>query len=55
MSISRHIDEYLAVKGIEECDEVVPESECQVFDGRVAKPSQELDHVREQVKGLLEG
>ncbi|QTH59388.1 hypothetical protein J5O04_11400 [Corynebacterium hindlerae] len=53
MSISRHIDEYVADHGIAQSDEVVPESECQVFDGMVADSDQKLAKLRERVADVL--
>lgn len=53
MSISRHVDLYLADRGIEQNDEVVPESECQVFDGQVANTPENLEQLREFVAALL--
>lgn len=53
MSISRHIDEYVAEHGITPSDEVVPENEFQVFDGAVADSVQKLAEVRENVAKML--
>ncbi|MEJ5928664.1 hypothetical protein WG915_08555 [Corynebacterium sp. H128] len=54
MSISRHIDEYLAERGIVQSDAVVPESECQVFDGDVELPGESLEQVRGLVLEVLD-
>ncbi|QGU01430.1 hypothetical protein CKALI_02710 [Corynebacterium kalinowskii] len=54
MSISRHIDDYIADRGIKENDEVVPESECQVFDGQVLSEEDRLENARAVVAQLLE-
>lgn len=55
MSISRHIDAYLADRGIAESDEVIPESECQEFSGAVVTDSLHLERVRALVADLMEG
>ncbi|MEJ5998298.1 hypothetical protein [Corynebacterium sp. H130] len=53
MSISRHVDAFLAAGGIEQSDEVVPENECQIFSGQVADSEAELAQAREFVATLL--
>lgn len=37
MSISMHLDEYMARRGITPDDTVIPEDSCQVFDGKVER------------------
>lgn len=53
MSISRHIDNYLSDRGIVQSDEVVPESECQVFDGQVTQGQDRLESARTIISQLL--
>lgn len=53
MSISRHVDAFLAAGGIQQSDEVVPENECQIFSGQVADSEAELAKAREFVATLL--
>lgn len=53
MSISRHIDDYLDDLGIVQSDEVVPENECQIFDGQVATEVDRLESARSIVATFL--
>ncbi|MFC3848911.1 hypothetical protein ACFORJ_01840 [Corynebacterium hansenii] len=56
MSISMHIDEYMARRGITPDDTVVVDDPCAVFDGAVEKADGEpakLDEAAEAVRDLL--
>lgn len=54
MSISRHIDDYIAEQGIVQIDEVVPDNDCQIFDGQVLRAEDRLEGVRAAVARILE-
>lgn len=54
MSISMHIDEYMARRGITPDDTVVVDDPCAVFDGAVEK-AEGLDDEISRVVGLVGG
>lgn len=59
VSISMHLDEYMARRGISPDDTVIPEDACQVFDGKVekrpgdAESKERLDVAEDLVRDLL--